>query len=135
MVKVGLDTNVLISGFNFPGSKPARILELVAMGELANCISEPILDETARILAGKFLWSPAAVAEAIFWLRTFSLVVIPRKRLAVIHDEPDNRILECAVSGKFDLIITGDKHLLGLKAYRGMAIIKPADFLEIFSSR
>jgi uncharacterized protein len=135
MTKVVLDTNVIISGFNFPKSNPARILELMAAGELTNCISEPIIAEAARILTAKFSWSLPAVEAAAFWLKTFSHLVTPKTHLTVIVDEPDNRILECAVTGRVDFIITGDKHLFGLKAYRGIKVVKPADFLEIFSTR
>ena len=135
MAKVVLDTNVLISGFNFPKSKPAQIFELVAAGKVTNFISEPIIEEAARILTDKFFWILPEVEAAAFWLKTFSHLVTPKTHLAVIVDEPDNRILECAVTGKVDYIITGDKHLLELKAYRGIEIVKPADFLETFSAR
>jgi len=133
MVKVVLDTNVLISGFNFPKSKPARILELIATGEVSNFISEPILEEAERILTDKFFWTLPEIEAAAFWLKTFCHLVSPTTHLAVILDGPDNRILECAVTGKAHPIITGDKHLLVLKAYRGIEIVKPADFLENFS--
>ena len=94
MAKVVLDTNVLISGFNFPKSKPAQILELVAAGKVTNFISEPILEEAARILTDKFFWSQPEVEAAAFWLKTFSHLVIPNTHLTVIVDGPDNRILE-----------------------------------------
>ena len=92
MVKVVLDTNVLISGFNFPKSKPADILELIAKGELSNYISEPILEEAERILADKFFWSKPEVEAAAVWLKTFFHLVIPTTHLTVIFDGPDNRI-------------------------------------------
>ena len=43
-------------------------------------------------------------------------------------DETDNRILECAVAGKADLIVSGDQHLKRLKTFRGIGIVRPADF-------
>ena len=125
----------LSPGLIFLVSKPARILELVAAGEVTNFISEPIIAESARILTAKFSWSLPEVEAAAFWLKTFSHLVTPKTHLTVIIDEPDNRILECAVTGRVDFIFTGDKHLLGLKAYRGIKVVKPADFLEIFSVR
>lgn len=104
----------------------------MAAGEVTNFISEPILEEVERILTDKFFWTRLEVEAAAFWLKTFSHSVIPKIHLAVINDGPDNRILECAVSGKVDFIITGDKHLFGLKTFRGIASVKPADFLGIF---
>jgi putative PIN family toxin of toxin-antitoxin system len=135
MVKVVLDTNVLISNFNFPKSKPAQILDLIAAGEVSNFISEPILAEAERILTDKFFWALPEVEAVAFWLKTFCHLVRPKTHLAVILDGPDNRILECAVTGQADFIITGDKHLLVLNAYLNIDIVKPADFLVIFQSR
>ncbi len=132
MAKVVLDTNVLVSGFHFPKSKPGLILGLIGAGELINFISEPILEETARILAVKFFWNPVEVEAIAFWLKTFSHFVTPKTRLEVISDGPDNRVLECAVTGRVDYLITGDKHLLRLNAFRAIRIIKPAEFLDTF---
>jgi predicted nucleic acid-binding protein len=49
--------------------------------------------------------------------------------IEVIHDDPpDNRILECAIAGQADLIVSGDRHLLKLKSYQGIPIVRPVDF-------
>ena len=63
-------------------------------------------------------------------IKKFSEVVKPKERLAIIADDPDNRILECAVAGQTDFIISGDQHLLHLKNYQGIKILTPAAFLE-----
>ena len=63
-------------------------------------------------------------------IKKFSEVVNPKERLAIIADDPDNRILECAAAGQTDFIISGDKHLLHLKNYQGIKILTPAAFLE-----
>jgi len=133
MIKVVLDTNVIVSGFNFPKSNPGRILTLVASGEITNFVSKPILEETKRILADSFSWTREEVEEAEFWLKTFSKAVNPKVRLTVIADEPDNRILECAVAGKADFIISGDHHLTDLKYYQGIKIINPTTFLDLIA--
>jgi len=54
----------------------------------------------------------------------------PLDRLSVIADEPDNRVLECAVEGAADTIVTGDAHLLRLESYEGIAIVRPAAALR-----
>ena len=56
--------------------------------------------------------------------------VKPRRRLNVVKDEPDNRILECALTGRADAIITGDRALLALGTYRGVRIVSLPDYLE-----
>ena len=58
-------------------------------------------------------------------------IIIPRATLEVIKEDPaDDRILECAVAGRADLIVSGDQHLRRLKAYQGIPIIRPVDFLR-----
>ena len=133
MLKVVLDTNVIVSGLNFPTSNPARILLLVASGEVTNFTSKHIVNETRRILADKFFWTPEEVEAAEAWLETFSKSVNPKTRIAVIDDDPDNRILECAMEGQADFIISGDHHLTDLKNYQGIKIIAPSAFLALIA--
>lgn len=133
MIKVVLDTNVIVSGLNFPTSHPAQILTMVASGEVANFISRQILNETKRILADKFFWTDGEVETAEGWLKTFSQSVSPQNHISVIADDPDNRILECAVAGQADFIISGDHHLTDLKIYQGIKIVAPATFLVLIA--
>jgi predicted nucleic acid-binding protein len=60
---------------------------------------------------------------------TFTKRVSSTETLDVVKDPDDNRILECAVAVGSDVIVTGDGHLLQLGAYRGIKIMKVADFL------
>ena len=133
MLKVVLDTNVIVSGLNFPTSNPAKILLLVASGEVANFTSRHIVNETRRILVDKFFWTREEVEAAEVWLKTFSKSVNPKSRISVIDDDPDNRILECAVEGQADFIISGDRHLTDLKNYQGIKIVVPATFLALIA--
>jgi predicted nucleic acid-binding protein len=52
--------------------------------------------------------------------------------LTVLDDDPDNRILECALDAHADLVVTGDRHLLKLKKFQGIPIIRLADFIRMF---
>jgi len=130
MLKVVLDTNVIVSGLNFPTSNLAKILLLVASGEVANFTSRHIVNETRRILVDKFFWTREEVEAAEVWLKTFSKSVNPTNRISVIDDDPDNRILECAEEGQVDFIISGDHHLIALKEFRGIKIVNPTMFLN-----
>src|SRR3989344_2043204 len=61
---------------------------------------------------------------------TLSKIVEPKSKLDIIKEDPDdNKILECAVEGKVDYIISQDKHLLDIKEYKEIKIITPKDFL------
>ena len=77
MLKVVLDTNVIISGLIFPKSKPARLLDLMACGELDNFTSAFILTEATRNLILKFSWTAREAESASLWLKTFSTLVKP----------------------------------------------------------
>ncbi len=59
-------------------------------------------------------------------------MVEPELRLSVLEDEPDNRILECAVAAGAMAIVTGDKDLLALKNYEGIGIMTVSDLLYTF---
>ncbi len=54
-----------------------------------------------------------------------------RPHLHILKDEPDNRILECALLATADIIVTGDRHLLSLTRHRGISIVRLGDFLEL----
>ncbi|MHB8068130.1 MAG: putative toxin-antitoxin system toxin component, PIN family [Desulfobaccales bacterium] len=136
MFKVVLDTNVIVSGFNFEGSKPAEILDLVVSGDLSNFISAHIIEETRNILIRKFSWTEKEAEGAGFWLKAFSKLVNPKVRISVIHqDDADNRILECALEAEAHFIITGDRHLLHLQTHHNINIIAPAVFLKLIQEQ
>jgi predicted nucleic acid-binding protein len=63
-------------------------------------------------------------------------IIGPTITLPIIKDDPsDDRILECAVAGQADLIVSGDHHLTNLKSFRGIGIIRPADLLRTLGVR
>lgn len=93
--------------------------------------SIPILTETARKLTGKFGWDVKHMEAAVRHISAVAEVVKPRRKLAVLSDEPDNRILECARATRADFIVTGDKHLLCLSRFGTTRIVTLAAFLEL----
>jgi len=134
--KVVLDTNVLVSALHF-GGKP-RALVGYAHGRTTKrydlFISPFILSELSRILSEKLFWSVPRIERATQILVKWGDVVSPRKSISAIppeRDDSDNRILECAVKAKADLIVSGDSDLLDLKEYEGIKIMTPAQFLRI----
>jgi putative PIN family toxin of toxin-antitoxin system len=130
MLKVVIDTNVFISAFYLPESRPAEVVFLARRNRILNFISPQILKEIELILQKKLLWDNAKTQSAVRRIRNFSEMVHPKESLEVIADAPDNHILECAMEGQAEFIISGDKHLLKLKAYQGIAIVTPVNFLE-----
>lgn len=132
MIKVVIDTNIYISAVLFGGNSE-KIRKLAGEGKFELLISENILVEIAGVLKRKFNWFDWQVSELIKDIRAITTLVTPVLSLSVIkEDEPDNRFLECAIEGKAQYIISGDKHhLQPLKEYQGIKILSPAQFLEI----
>lgn len=126
-----LDTNVLISAVVF-GGLPGELVEAAREQRFQPILSPEILDELRRVLRKKFLYSDKAVYRAETVLRRTSIVVEPEQRVAMIQNDPaDNRVLEAAIAGNADLIVSGDRaHLLPLHSFRGIPIVTPRQFLE-----
>lgn len=131
MLRATADTNILISGLNFRG-KPFQFLELAREGKINLTVSDAILDEMADVLARKFDFMPAEVAEARTRIVRFVRVVKPAVQLEVIKEDPaDNRVLECAVAEGSHFIVTGDKDLLRLGRYDSVRILTASGFLDL----
>ena len=63
-------------------------------------------------------------------LERIGRIVEPKETLGITEDEPDNRLLECAVEAVSEFIVTEDRDLLHLKKYGGVQIVTAADMLE-----
>jgi putative PIN family toxin of toxin-antitoxin system len=123
------DSNIWVSGLNWYG-KPHELLNLARDVKIELAISDAILDEFSRILHDKLEWSDDRLNSMRAEVATFTKRVSSPETLDVVKADPDdNRILECAVAAGSDAIVTGDAHLLRLGAYRGIKIMKVADFL------
>lgn len=133
MLKVVFDTNVYISALSFPDSKAEEAYILAVNGEIELYTSVPILTETAEKLREKFQWNDDRITAVIRHISRTAAVIKPRLKLNILTDEPDNRILECAEEIKADLIVTGDKHLLSLKEYKGTGITRISGLLYTLS--
>ena len=129
-MRVVFDTNILVSAIAFPGGRGEAALLRIIEAKDRLLVSKPILDELLSVLARKFARDPEELAPVAVFLDSVSLRVKPRGRIRVLEDEPDNRILECAVGGKADAVVTGDKALLDLHEYGGIRILSLREYLE-----
>lgn len=132
-----VDTNVLISGL-LGGRTTRRVIEALRDRRFALITSPLLIEEFLRVASRPSLQPYLSLRErqAISWfLQTQAHVVVPKHRLTVCRDPKDNLVLEAAVAGRADAVVTGDEDLLVLHPYRGMAIEPPAKFLQRFSSR
>jgi putative PIN family toxin of toxin-antitoxin system len=133
LIRVTADTNIYISGLNFRGGHPFRFLELARTGKILLAVSDAILDEIAEVLQRKFDWPAGDIAESRELISSFAQRVAPTETFDAVRDDPDdNRILECAAAARVDYVVSGDNHLLNLRTFRDIPIVKVADFMEIF---
>ena len=133
MKKIVCDTNILISALIFPGGKPDQVIKLAQIGKVTLFTSPDILLEFRKVLANKFKLSEQRINELVDTITSFATIVKPKMKVSVIEQkEDDNRILECAVEGKCDYIISGDEHhILPLKQYKGIKILRASEFLNL----
>jgi putative PIN family toxin of toxin-antitoxin system len=129
-VRAVFDTNIFVSALSVPGGRAAVALDRVVSGDVQLAISNPIIREVLDVLARKFDRDPEELARVAVFLADLADVVSPRTTIEELRDEPDNRILECAVTGRADVIVTGDRAMLQLRAYRGISIVSLRTFLE-----
>jgi hypothetical protein len=135
VIRVVLDTNVLVSGLLF-GGIPEKLIGLCKSGHVQAVMSREMVDEFLRVLTyPKFQLSEAEI-QYLLYIQVIPHVemITARPSPVVIRDDPsDDMFLRCAVAGHARYIISGDRHLLNLKTYRRIKIFSPADFLSIES--
>lgn len=125
MLRIVFDSNVYILALLFKGI-PGKILEMAQKDKITLIVSDEIITETVRILEEKFRWPRHNIDKFKRRLSDISENIRPKIKLDIIKErEYDNRILECAVSGDANLIISGDKGLLKLKKYKNIPIVRP----------
>lgn len=132
--KIVLDTNIYISAFLF-GGIPEKIIELAIEDKVALFISSPILDELKETLIDKFHYPKKEADKILNTILSIAQSVKVKGSLKNISTDPDDDIiLETSKVSGSKYLITGDQHLLRLKEYEGIKILKPADFLNICRS-
>ena len=124
-------TNVLISALGFKG-RTAQLRTLVEEQRVSLILSPFILEELERNLAKKLRLAMPAVRTILDEVKNRAEIIEPTLNLYTIKaKDSDNRILECAISGKASVIVTGNmKHIRPLGRFRGIEIKTPGEFLD-----
>jgi putative PIN family toxin of toxin-antitoxin system len=130
-MKVVLDTNILVSATQWDYSVSHKLLEKLIRNNVEIFSTAEILDEFAGILRRDFLNSEQEANSMVEKVIQFLTLVTPNKKVeAIKEDSEDNKILECALESQAVYIISYDNHLLKLKEYQGIKIIKPEDVVK-----
>ena len=130
-VRVVADTNILISALLF-GGHPEQVFLAGLRGEIQLLASLFLLKGLEKVLKEKFKLNIHLVREIVEEVRGVAEIVEVSSHIkAISYPDEDNRVLECAVDGRADFIVTGDtKHLLPLREYGGIKILSASEFLK-----
>jgi len=123
---------VIVSALLFEESVPATaFFKVLQQGEVL--ISGQLMNEVQKILQRKkfdrYLSIDEREAFLIALVQTAALIE-PSEVISVCRDPDDNMILELAVSGKAQVIVSGDSDLLVLHPFQGIDLLTPQAFLE-----
>lgn len=135
-MKITVDTNVLISSTFWCGASD-KIIEKVENKGLELVLSKEIIEEFLDVLdyeeiQQKIKDKNLEMKRTVEKIVSISIIVEPKQKFDVVGDDTkDNKILECAVEGGVDYIISQDNHLLKLKEFKGIKIITPKEFLNL----
>jgi putative PIN family toxin of toxin-antitoxin system len=129
-VRVVFDSNIVISALTLPGGRGDQAITRIIEGTDSLVLSKQILDEVLLVLARKFARDREQLARTAVFLATLGELVEPEESVALLADEPDNRILECALAGHAECIVTGDRAMLALGGFRGIRIVTLSRYLE-----
>ena len=138
-MKVVLDTNVWLSGVFWQG-EAYKLINTLQKNKIEIVVAKEILLEIIKVLNRearfqRFMQNRmVSVEELLKTIVYIGRLITPKIKLDIIkEDPPDNRILEVGVSAKADYIISYDNHLLKLKEYSGVRIVKPKEFLKVLT--
>ncbi len=140
MRKVVLDTNQIISSVIVRHGPSAKLFEAWRKHQYFLMISKEIIEEVKRVfryprIVQKYHLSQENIDAVLDLLEREAVVVSVPFEVNIIKADPDdNKILACAVASGADYIVSGDQHLLDLRKYQNVSIVRAKEFLEILSS-
>jgi uncharacterized protein len=143
MIRVVIDTNLMVSAILAPGGSLAKILKLALDGEFEFILSPLLVQEIEAVmrypkivkLMKKRRVSFAEIDDVFEKMKRVAINVPGKLALNVLPDDlKDDMVLACAMEGRADFIVTGDSDLADLKAFQGIPIVAPATFLVLIAN-
>jgi len=140
-MRAAVDTNVLISGLIDKVNPPAKVVNAWVARKFQPAVSGEVVKEYSAVLTREKFSSLGTVEERLnllSMLLSFEHVALVshEEKINAIQDDPqDNIFLECAVAGRCELIVSGDRHLLQLKSYKDIKIMTAVEFALALEAR
>lgn len=139
MVKVVLDTNVIISAALSSDGNPGIIFEMLISGMIKNFTTQEIIDEVREVLERPRISELLLLKDKEFILSTYETLsekIEPSITLNLVQSDPDdNKFIDCAVNAAVNYLISGDSHLLKLNDVQGIKIVSPTEFIQVMQQK
>jgi len=133
MIKAVYDTNIIVSALISRGF-PFIALLLVLTGNIQLVVTESLFQEYEEVLRRpKFRNLRQDISAVLSTIKRYATFVTPDDTIIKITDEPDNRVLECAVAGKVDYIVTGNTQDFSFEEFMGIKIVSPREFIHLIA--
>jgi len=130
--KIVMDTNIVISTLMASYGEPANVFKKMISGEIENYTSKEIMEEIIEVINREEITKRTELKDRQHILEQYLLysrIVNPVKKHELIEYKSDNKFIDVAVEAKVAFIISGDKHLLEIKEFKGIKIIRAKDYL------
>ena len=138
-LRIAFDTNLLVAALTKPTGASGRILRTWRAGEIEVVASDATLREAELVLGAGWLsriTAPTAVEELLTDLRILAIHVDPKDRVTdlPLKDQGDLRMLEAALEGNAQYIVTTDREFLSHRGYQTIEFVTPTEFWSVFKS-
>lgn len=135
-MKVVLDTNVLVSALIKAGKPRDLFRKLIKDKQLI--VSRAIIEEFLDVVEDPKVARYASDQDVTVFLNMLgkaARVVHVKSRFKAVKEDPwDDIIVRAAYDGKADYIVSGDRHLLALKEFKGIKILTIDEMLNVLNS-
>jgi putative PIN family toxin of toxin-antitoxin system len=140
MIRAVVDANIPVRALIKPRGTVGPILQSLRDAEYQIIYSDPLLTELADVLArprfaAKYGLSADDAATVLALILLRGEPVLATRRIDACRDPKDNMVLEAAVAGQVDVIVSGDGDLLSMSPFEGIPVLEPATFLRRLTSR
>jgi hypothetical protein len=134
-MKVVIDTNIWIS--YLLGSLLQGMDEKILSKEIKVVVSDEMLKEISEVSSRpkfKNIFTAKRIKELFSLLDSYAIVVSPSQKVNVCRDGKDNFLLEVALEGEADYLVTGDEDLPVINTFQSTKIIRPKELEDMFKS-
>jgi uncharacterized protein len=134
VIRVVLDTNIVISALISPFGNEAFVLHAVQIGRVVPCMTRDIADEYSNVLArAKFGFSPGQIDGVMELMRSHGLIVEPARRMKASPDPKDDQFIACAIAADAHFLVTGNRRHFPSQSCGNTRVVSSKELIEFLS--